>query len=152
MVQAGGIAGDQLRRFIERIERLEEEKKGIGDDIKEVYAGAKSIGFDTKVMRKVIALRKLDKADRQEMEALIDVYEHALEFGVQSTADGCIQFDPSDFATRPNVGQSIEFKTKAGVVYQGTYIEFDGTPIFKQSDGSHVDHVVGWRPLQSGDD
>jgi len=81
MVQAGGIAGEQLRAFIERIERLEEEKKGIAEDIKEVYAGAKAVGFDTKIMRKVIAVRKMDQADRQEMEALLDVYIHAIEGG-----------------------------------------------------------------------
>lgn len=81
MVQAGGIAGEKLRSFVERIERLEEEKKGIADDIKEVYAGAKAIGFDTKVLRKVIAIRKMDQADRQEQEALLDVYLHAIEGG-----------------------------------------------------------------------
>jgi len=81
MVQAGGIAGEQLRSFIERIERLEEEKKGIAEDIKEVYAGAKAVGFDTKIMRKVIAVRKMDQAERQEQESLLDVYLHAVEGG-----------------------------------------------------------------------
>lgn len=81
MVQAGGIAGEQLRKFIERIERLEEEKQGISDDIKEVFAGAKAVGFDVKIMRKLIAIRKLDAADRQEQEALLDVYLHALSVG-----------------------------------------------------------------------
>jgi uncharacterized protein (UPF0335 family) len=81
MVQAGGVAGNQLRSFIERIERLEEEKSGIGEDIKEVYAGAKAVGFDTKVMRKVIAARRMDAADRQELEALLDMYLHAIEGG-----------------------------------------------------------------------
>lgn len=83
MVQAGGVAGDQLRSFIERIERLEEEKKGIAEEIKEVYASAKAVGFDPKVMRKVISLRKMDQADRQEIEALLDVYLHAIEGGIQ---------------------------------------------------------------------
>lgn len=73
-VQAGGVAGEQLRSFIERIERLEEEKKGIAEDIKEVYAGAKAVGFDTKIMRKVIQVRKMDRAERQEQESLLDVY------------------------------------------------------------------------------
>ncbi|MFC3052682.1 DUF2312 domain-containing protein [Kordiimonas pumila] len=81
MVQAGGVAGDQLRSFIERIERLEEERKGIAEDIKEVYAGAKAVGFDTKIMRKVIAIRKMDQAERQEIESLLDVYLHAIEGG-----------------------------------------------------------------------
>jgi uncharacterized protein (UPF0335 family) len=88
MVQAGGIAGEQLRGFIERIERLEEEKKGIAEDVKEVYAGAKAIGFDPKVMRKVIAIRKMDQADRQEQEALLDVYMHAIEGGQVPEATG----------------------------------------------------------------
>ena len=81
MVQAGGVAGEQLRGYIERIERLEEEKKGIADDIKEVYAQAKAVGFDPKIMRKVISLRKMDQADRQEQDALLDVYLHAIEGG-----------------------------------------------------------------------
>ena len=83
MVQAGGIAGEQLRSFVERIERLEEEKKGIADDIKEVYAGAKAVGFDVKILRQVIRIRKMDQADRQEQEALLDVYLHAIEGGDQ---------------------------------------------------------------------
>lgn len=83
MVQAGGIAGEQLRGFIERIERLEEEKKGIAEDIKEIYAGAKATGFDPKIMRKIVSLRKMDQAELQEQEALIDVYMHAIEGGEQ---------------------------------------------------------------------
>jgi len=93
MVQAGGIAGEQLRSFIERIERLEEEKKGIAEDIKEVYAGAKAVGFDTKVMRKVVAIRKMDAADRQEQDALTDVYLHAVEGGQQPAAS--VQEEPA---------------------------------------------------------
>ena len=73
-----GIAKDQLLSIIERIERLEEEKKGIADDIKEVYAEAKSNGFDTKTLRKVIAMRKMDQAEGQEQEALLDIYMNAL--------------------------------------------------------------------------
>jgi len=88
MVQAGGIAGNQLKSYIERIERLEEEKKGIADDIKEVYAGAKAVGFDTTAMRKVVALRKMDPADRQEQEALLDIYMHAVEGRQGSEAQG----------------------------------------------------------------
>lgn len=77
----GGIAGEQLRAFIERIERLEEERKGIAEDVKEIYAGAKATGFDPAVIRKVISLRKMDQAERQEAEALLDVYLHAVEGG-----------------------------------------------------------------------
>ncbi|WP_127142543.1 DUF2312 domain-containing protein [Pelagibacterium montanilacus] len=73
-----GIARDQLRAFIERIERLEEEKKAIADDIKEVYAEAKGTGFDTKVMRQIVRIRKQDRNERAEQEAILDLYLHAL--------------------------------------------------------------------------
>ena len=72
------FAQGQLRSFIERIERLEEEKKAIAADIKEVYAEAKGTGFDTKIMRKVVSLRKKDAAERQEEEAILDLYLSAL--------------------------------------------------------------------------
>jgi len=74
----GNVAADQLRLFIERIERLEEEKKGIADDVKDVYAEAKANGYDTKTMRKVVALRKLETHTRQEMDALLETYRVAL--------------------------------------------------------------------------
>ena len=72
------FAQGQLRSLVERIERLEEEKKTIAGDIKEVYAEAKANGFDTKILRKVIRLRKQDTAKRQEEEALIDLYISAI--------------------------------------------------------------------------
>jgi uncharacterized protein (UPF0335 family) len=72
------FAQGQIRSIVERIERLEEEKKTIAGDIKEVYAEAKANGFDTKILRKVISLRKKDAAERQEEDALIDVYLSAL--------------------------------------------------------------------------
>ncbi|HEX2018257.1 MAG TPA: DUF2312 domain-containing protein [Aurantimonas sp.] len=72
------VAQDQLRSFVERIERLEEEKKTIADDIKDVYAEAKGNGFDTKVLRRVISLRKQDQNERQEQEAILDLYLQAL--------------------------------------------------------------------------
>jgi uncharacterized protein (UPF0335 family) len=78
MPDVGGIAGDRLKSFIERIERLEEEKKALADDIKEVFAEAKGTGFDTKIMRQVIRLRRMDKDDLDEQDALIDVYKRAL--------------------------------------------------------------------------
>ena len=78
MADTGGVAGAQLRAFIERVERLEEEKKAISDDIKEVFAEAKANGFDTKVMRQIVRIRKQDSAERQEQEALLDLYLHAL--------------------------------------------------------------------------
>jgi uncharacterized protein (UPF0335 family) len=72
------VAADQLKSFVERIERLEEEKAGIAGDIKEIYAEAKGNGFDTKVMRKIISLRKKDHAERQEEEAILELYLQAL--------------------------------------------------------------------------
>ena len=72
------VAAGQLRALIERIERLEEEKKTIADDIKEVFAEAKGTGFDTKAMRSIIRLRKKDQAERQEEEAIIELYMAAL--------------------------------------------------------------------------
>ena len=73
-----GFAVEHLRSFVERIERLEEEKKALADDIREVYSEAKGTGFDTKIMRQVVRLRKLDKADFQEREAMLDLYMTAL--------------------------------------------------------------------------
>ena len=78
MADVGGIAADRLRSFVERIERLEEEKKALADDIKDVYAEAKATGFDVKAMRAIVRIRKMDRADREEQEAMIDLYRHAL--------------------------------------------------------------------------
>jgi uncharacterized protein (UPF0335 family) len=78
MADVGGIAGDRLKSFIERIERLEEEKKALQEDIKEVFAEAKGTGFDVKIMRQILKLRKMDKDDLDEQEALLDVYKRAL--------------------------------------------------------------------------
>jgi uncharacterized protein (UPF0335 family) len=77
-INPGEIAKDQLRSIIERIEKLEEEKRGISEDIKEVYAEAKGNGFDTKVLRKVVALRRQDRDERAEQEAIMDLYLQAL--------------------------------------------------------------------------
>ena len=74
----GNVAGENLRLLIERIERLEEEKKGIGDDIKDVYLEGKATGYDTKIMREIIRLRKMQPHDRQEMEAILQTYLAAL--------------------------------------------------------------------------
>ena len=78
MSEVGGVAGDRLRSFIERIERLEEERVTIAVDIREVYAEAKASGFDPKIMRQVVKLRKMESADRQEQEAILEVYKEAL--------------------------------------------------------------------------
>lgn len=72
------VSEEQLRLFIERIERLEEEKKGISDDIRDTYAESKSQGFDPAIMRQIVKLRKLPVHDRKEMEAVLDVYKSAL--------------------------------------------------------------------------
>lgn len=77
-VDASSVAADQLKSFIERIERLEGEKAGIAGDIKDVYAEAKGTGFDTKALRKIISLRKMDHAERQEGEAILELYMQAL--------------------------------------------------------------------------
>lgn len=74
----GNVAADQLRLFIERIERLEEEKQGIAADQKDVYAEAKANGYDTKTMRKIVALRKMEKHARDEADALLETYRNAL--------------------------------------------------------------------------
>ena len=78
MPDVGGIAGDRLKSFVERIERLEEEKKALANDNKEVYAEAKGTGFDTKIMRQIIRIRRMDKDDLDEQETLLDVYRRAL--------------------------------------------------------------------------
>jgi uncharacterized protein (UPF0335 family) len=72
------FAREQLKAIVERIERLEEEKKAIADDIKDVFAEAKGNGFDTKILRQVIRIRKQDLAERQEQESVLDLYLHAL--------------------------------------------------------------------------
>ena len=75
----GGVARDHLKAFVSRIERLEEDKKAVMDDMKEVYAEAKSMGFDTKILRQVIRQRKIDRNERQEAEALLELYLGAVE-------------------------------------------------------------------------
>ena len=72
---------DRLRLLIERIERLEEEKKGIADDIRDVYGEAKAVGYDPKIMRQIVRLRKMDNNDRSEMETILDTYKAALGMG-----------------------------------------------------------------------
>lgn len=78
MTAVNGIAADRLRSFVERIERLEEERTALGAYIREVYSEAKSVGFNTKILRQVVRLRKLDSADREEQEELLTIYKQAL--------------------------------------------------------------------------
>jgi uncharacterized protein (UPF0335 family) len=107
MTDAHGVARDQLRAFIERIERLEEEKKTIADDIKDVYAEAKGMGFIPAMMKKVIALRKKDEQERMEEEAILDTYLHAL---------GMIQADLFEEPHHPKTGELIDPKLAQTVV------------------------------------
>jgi len=74
----GGVAGARLKSFIERVERLTEEKQAISDDIKDVYAECKGVGFETKVIRKIIALRKIDRDTRAEQDAILETYLTAI--------------------------------------------------------------------------
>jgi uncharacterized protein (UPF0335 family) len=76
--KAGPISADRLKSFVERIEKLEEERRAIGSDIKDVYSEAKGVGYDVKTMRKIVSLRQMDAADRAEQETLLDTYKHAL--------------------------------------------------------------------------
>ncbi|MEL6921598.1 MAG: DUF2312 domain-containing protein [Pseudomonadota bacterium] len=85
MSEVHSVARDQLRTIVERIERLEEEKKAIADDIKDVYGEAKANGFDTKALRKIVSLRKQDMNERMEQEAVLDTYMAAL--GMIATPD-----------------------------------------------------------------
>ena len=78
MVEVGGVAGEHLRSYIDRIERLEEDKAGLAADIRDIYAEAKGNGFDAKTMRRIVSLRKLDQSERDEQEALLDLYRRAL--------------------------------------------------------------------------
>jgi len=74
----GGVGGERLRSFVERIERLEEEKAHLAEDIKETYGEAKGVGFDVKTIRKIVSLRKMDSEKRRESEELLDLYKSAI--------------------------------------------------------------------------
>lgn len=78
MADVQGVSGERLKQYIERVERLEEEKAGIADDIKDVYAEAKSAGFDSKIMRMIVRLRKMASEKRREEEELLDIYKSAI--------------------------------------------------------------------------
>lgn len=78
MADASKVASDQLKSIIERVERLEEEKQSIADDIKDVYAEAKANGYEVKVLRQIVRIRKQDRREREEMEAIMDLYMNAL--------------------------------------------------------------------------
>ncbi len=75
---AAAVSTQRLKSFVERIEKLEDERRAIGEDIRDIYSEAKSAGFDVKTMRKIVSLRRVDAADRAEQETLLDTYKHAL--------------------------------------------------------------------------
>ncbi len=79
MTKLGNVDAERLTSLIERVERLEEEKKAIADDVKDVYAEAKAVGYDTKIMKQIVKLRKMDASERDEMEFMLDVYKKALK-------------------------------------------------------------------------
>ena len=81
MTNETNVAADQLRLFLERIERLEEEKKGMADDIRDVYSEAKAMGYDAKIMRQIVRLRAMEPHDRQEMQHILETYMNALGLG-----------------------------------------------------------------------
>lgn len=121
------VAREQLRSLVERIERLEDEKKAISDDIRDVYAEAKGNGFDTKVLRQVISLRKMDQTERQEQDAIRDLYLSALgmlpepEFdfsGVSSEIDEAKETDPES-ETEPDDWNGGEAVDTAGIAGDG---------------------------------
>jgi uncharacterized protein (UPF0335 family) len=107
MSDAHGVARDQLRSFIERIERLEEEKKTIADDIKDVYGEAKGSGFDTKILKKVIAIRKMDRDERAEQEAILDTYLAALGMIEQPDFFAGESYDRSTGELSPKLAHTI---------------------------------------------
>ena len=78
MIDVGGIAGDRLRSYIERIERLEAEKTALTSDIREIFSEAKGNGFDIKIIRQIVRLRRMDRQDRLEQEELLAIYQHAI--------------------------------------------------------------------------
>jgi len=77
-IDVGGVAGKRLKSFLDRVERLEEDKKGLADDIKDIYAEAKGVGFDVKTMRKILKLRKMETEKRREEEELLELYKAAI--------------------------------------------------------------------------
>jgi uncharacterized protein (UPF0335 family) len=96
MPDVGGIAGAQLKSFIERIERLEDDKRALGEDIKEVYAEAKGSDLEPKIMRQIIRIRKMDKEEHDEQETLLDLYKQALNMVPESRSSAEAAEQPSD--------------------------------------------------------
>lgn len=141
MATVGGIAAERLKQFIERIERLEEEKKALSDDVKDVYAEAKAVGFDPKVMRQVVKLRKLDKDDRQEQEALLETYLHALGMDGTPLGDAATDREARVAQAVASPGVRRAFKDFAEVIPPGGSMTIGmqgqpGTRISRDADGA----------------
>ncbi len=100
MTTFGGVSGSRLRQFIEQVEYLEEQKAGISSDIREVFAEAKSAGFDVKVIRQILKIRKMDNDEFQEQEAVLDTYMQALKMSSAASAQSSESTD--------DAGESID--------------------------------------------
>lgn len=111
MSNNGGVSGEHLRSFVERIERLNEEKAAISEDLKEVYAEVKSVGFDVKILRKAIKRRAMSESDRQEMDALLDVYEHAINFDSTPLGKAADDYE----AANDSVDKTVDDLAKKGI-------------------------------------
>lgn len=149
-------AASQLKLFIERLERLEEERKGIGDDIKDVYAEAKATGFDIKTIKKLLQLRAMDTASRQEAEALLETYRAAIGLDGDFTPDPAD--DPKAIAARNailaaviQVGQGTVIRIKAALTDKAakalTY-----TQIIAHLDALVADSLATIEPVPGGFD
>lgn len=136
MAVEDSVARDQLRAFVERIERMEEEKAAIAADIKEIYAEAKGTGFDTKVLRKIVAIRKQDANERMEQEALLELYMAAL--GMIEAPDDPI--DIVDITPPPEADDAIEARDysaeRASHVYERAAARSGYDPLGFDTDGT----------------
>ncbi len=122
---SGPISADRLKSFIERIEKLIEERKAIGGDIRDVFSEAKGVGYDVATMRKVVALRAMDAGDRAEMESLIDVYMHALGDGKRKAVEAMQQGAGTREAARTAgiaVGAASQLRTGVHGIANGEHV------------------------------
>jgi uncharacterized protein (UPF0335 family) len=114
----GNVAADQLRQYIERVERLEDEKKGMQEDIKDVYLEARSQGYDPKTMKAIVRLRKMEKDARDEAEALLETYKAALGMSSTLYPDHDGRPDPKTPAPEPTASPDELYVTAVGLVVQ----------------------------------
>ena len=112
MSAPGQIAGDQLRSYVERIEHVEEEIRGLTDDKKDIYAEAKANGFDVKILREVVRIRKEDQKEREQQQSLLDVYLHALDKSSPAKKAACCAGKTSRAS---NAGAPLSAQWTAGV-------------------------------------